>query len=412
MKKPEYIKEHFGELGYTESIQLLKEWINYSNNQKLRQEALEFLGEIDNGTHYEFFEALFLSDENLLISLTSGKILNKNYEEHDSFLSLLQYTIENVESIEKKLFAIDILRNINSKDAHVVLLDFFGSVFSKLNIKPKPIEMNFHFGDNGPIQFSEFIEKGINILLYDYFIVSCGYKANLQNNIITSLNCKDAGLTRISNIAGFSELINLEKLILNNNKISEISDISHLKRLKYLDLSHNEIIKIENLQELSNLETLNLSNNKIDKIENLDYLTHLKTLNLASNKIHNITNLDKLIHLKKLNLSFNKIEKMKGLDNLTQLNILLLNNNKIKKIKGLDNLRELKELYLNYNLINEIQGIKFLKNLIVLLLDNNNITHFYRNDLDPLTSLNFLSLNNNPLTSESRLSYYKKTRLP
>jgi len=411
MKKPDYIKEHFNELGYTESVQLLKEWINYSNNQLLRQDALEFLGEIDNRTHYKFFEALFLSDENLQISLSSGKILNKNYSFHDSFLSLLHYTIENVESIEKKLFAIDILRNIGSKDANIILFDCFSSIFNKFKIKTKSSEINFH-NNNDPSQFSEIIEKGINLLLYDYFIESCGYKAKLQNNLITFLNCEDAGLIRIKDISGFNRLTHLEKLILNNNKISEISDISHLKRLKYLDLSHNELIKIKNLQGLNKLEILNLSNNKIEKIENLDYLTHLKTLNLSSNKIINITNLDKLTHLKKLNLSFNKIKKLTGLNNLIQLNILLLNNNKIKKIEGLDNLRELKELYLNYNSINEIQGIKFLKNLIVLLLDNNNIRDFYYSDLDTLNSLNFLSLNNNPLSLESRLTYYKKTRQP
>ncbi len=410
MKKPEYIKKHFNELGYNESVQLLKEWINYSNNQHLRQKALEFLGEIDNGTQYEFFEALFLSDENIQLSLSSGRILNNNYRLHDSFLSLLQYTIKNVESIEKKLFAIDILKNLETNEARGILFNYFSSIFRIFKIEKKIIESSFHINNNSPL-FSDYIEIGINLLLYDYYTNKCGYKVNLQNKLIISLNCEGSNLTRINEIAGFDKLIYLETLILNNNQISSISDISHLKRLKCLDLSSNEIMKIENLYELKNLEVLNLSNNKIENIENLDYVTHLETLSLASNNINIITHLEKLTQLKKLNLSFNKIEKITGLKNLPKLNILLLNNNKIKKIEGLQNLSELKELYLNNNSINEIQGIKFLKNLIILFLDNNNIKNFYFNDLDSLSSLNFLSLNNNPLTSESRLSYYKKTRM-
>ncbi len=53
-----------------------------------------------------------------------------------------------------------------------------------------------------------------------------------------------------------------------------------------------------------------------------------------------------------------------------------------------------------------------LKRLIILFLENNNIKDFKLSHIDSLTNLNFIFLNQNPLTPESWDLYQKRTRYP
>jgi hypothetical protein len=434
MKKPQYIKQHFSQLGYTESSQLLKKWINNSNIQRLRYDAVEYLGEIDEGNHYKFIEQLFLSDENIQISLLAGNILYKNYRYNPSYISLLQYAIDKCDAVEKKISAIEYLKMLDSKDAYNILFKQFKSDIMHFKTKKEIAPFYSRVLNERDSFFSEHIAQYLNLLLFHYYTTQCGYEVSLHENFINTLNCESSGLTNIRLIPAFHKLTHLKKLILNNNEISRIikSDLNHLEDLRYLDLSNNKIRKMENLNTLQELRILKLSNNYIKEIEGLDDLLTLKELSLASNHICKIENLNtlhqleslnlshneishvrglkNLTHLKRLDLSYNNIEDIKGLKQLSELIILILNNNKITNIEGLDNLLELKELFLNNNAINRIQGIKSLKNIIVLLLDNNNIQNFHNEDISNLDNLNFISLNANPLTSQSQLNYFNLTR--
>lgn len=57
---PKEIEENLEAIGLTEAQFLLREWISSAGDLFSRQEALKFLGKIDNGKNYEFFEQLFV----------------------------------------------------------------------------------------------------------------------------------------------------------------------------------------------------------------------------------------------------------------------------------------------------------------------------------------------------------------
>jgi hypothetical protein len=475
---PTNIQEHLQQLGKKEATNLLKEWICNSNEQALREQALDVLGVIDEGDKYLFFEQLFLSDANLTISLTAGKILSKKYRDHKKLLSLLQYTLEKVENIDKKLLAIEILKKIDNHTSARILKDFL--IIKLRSIPEKAIGNLFTesiFKKNYQIE-ERLIDVCINLILYQYYIEKWGFNVTLRDGRIILLNCEGAGFKSIGEIPAIKRLVNLKHLILKRNRISKIESIQNLKDLQILDLSDNELSEIESLAYLPNLKDLILTNNKIDQIRNVNMLQNLRKLainynalteiqhisglryledlNLNNNQITHISGLRDLPRLEKLNLSFNqitkisglyrlenlhwlhlnnnRIEKIEGLANLTQLKGLYLSDNQIQKIENLENLTELRkielsnnkilqiegletlqklqELFLDNNQIEEISGLEKLRQLIILFLKSNKIRHFSKEMIEELHNLNFIFLNDNPLTPESKIYYNRRSRYP
>mgnify|MGYP000333130908 CR=1 FL=1 len=72
-----------------------------------------------------------------------------------------------------------------------------------------------------------------------------------------------------------------------------------------------------------------------------------------------------------------------------------LDNNQIEKIENLDKLTNLKSLDLSFNKITNVENLKNLTFLEDLSLFHNSITLIEREEIEPLTNLNFLSLGNN-----------------
>ena len=226
---------------------------------------------------------------------------------------------------------------------------------------------------------------------------------NLRELVLTSNSIKEivpTGLTRLT------------KLSLDRNQISEIKNLEGLKTLEVLNLSHNNIKEIKGLEPLTNLRNLNLSFNNISQISGLDSLSKLRILYLSNNSIEKITGLDNLSELKVLTLSNNRIEQIENLNNLVNLKKLEISDNKIKKISGLESQKNLQELFLDRNLVKKIEGLENLKSLIILFLERNEIESFKPDDIRHLGNLNFIFLNENPLNTESRKFYEKKTRFP
>ncbi len=248
---------------------------------------------------------------------------------------------------------------------------------------------------------------------------------------LKTLNLSDNNITKIENL---ENLNNLEELELSYNKIKRIEKLDSLKSLKKLSLEVNLIENVDGLDKLHSLEELNLSNNKISIVRNLDSLKKLKRLNLSFNNIEKITGLnnfnsliflylndnniskiegfDILEKLKTLNLSNNSIKRIENMSNLINLKKFELSNNAIEKIEGLNNQINLHELFLDKNHIKELEGLNNLKNLIILFLENNDISVFNNQKISTLKGLNFIFLNENPLTPESWLCYKKRSRFP
>ena len=194
----------------------------------------------------------------------------------------------------------------------------------------------------------------------------------------------------IEGITGLDTLVNLEELNISNNKIKVINNLNELTKLKRLNLSFNEILRISGLSKLENLVLLHLNDNNIPKIEGLDSLHELKTLSLSNNFIKRIENLNNLNNLRKFELSHNSIEKIEGLTNQLKLQELFLDKNQIHELGGMDNLEK----------------------LIILFLESNQISEFNNKKIESLRNLNFLFLNENPLTPESWICYKRRSRLP
>ncbi|TXT62542.1 MAG: putative Leucine-rich repeat domain protein [Promethearchaeota archaeon] len=415
MIDPLSLRNHCNEYGLNECVELLKEWINHSNNPVMRKTALQYLGEIDHGTQYNFLEGLFLSDENIDLALQSGYILRKYTHYEDSFINLLSYVLKRSESIQKKIFALEALNLIPNINTRIFLSEYLKNLIPATS----PNHQGSQHTKNGNIteHFSgwysrDIIDGTIDYLLYYYYSNCCGYKVGFKHQRINSLDCEAAELKSINEITEFHRLANLEKLSLKHNKISQISHLNHLKNLKFLDLSHNQIKKIENLDKLKNLNKLNLSHNCIHIIENLDSLSNLAVLSLAHNLIHQICNLHPLSELKKLDLSFNKIEKVCGFRNLNKLITLILSSNHIHTIEGLKPLQNLKELYLNNNEITHLKGIISLSKLVGLFLSHNKIQKVGFRERNVLNNMHYLSLTDNSLTSQSYKWYRKKIEKP
>lgn len=71
-------------------------------------------------------------------------------------------------------------------------------------------------------------------------------------------------------------LVYLKELNLQCNQLKQIAGLSNLFQLEKLILSHNKIASLSGLQQISGknykLRLLDLRNNKVDKLKELDFL--------------------------------------------------------------------------------------------------------------------------------------------
>lgn len=124
----------------------------------------------------------------------------------------------------------------------------------------------------------------------------------------TNLATLQLPCNRINSIEAVSGLVNLRKVVLNNNSIGNITPLTNLTYLEHLDMHDN--YRISNLAALAGrtyLKTLILRGNKISSIEPLAGLTGLETLRLEYNEISNIAPLAGLTALRRLDLRGNPL---------------------------------------------------------------------------------------------------------
>lgn len=170
-----------------------------------------------------------------------------------------------------------------------------------------------------------------------------------------------------------SEIPNVTDLDLSDSKITDLTGIENFVNLSKLDLSKNSIVNIEKLASLNELRDLNLSTNKINNITPLSDLPTLYDLNLSSNKISDVQPLGSLINLDTLNVSNNSISSASTigtLENLTSLDISF--NSSFVNINEVL-MQQLVNLNVSNTAVKDIEGISNYRNLRDLNLENNKI---------------------------------------
>ena len=110
---------------------------------------------------------------------------------------------------------------------------------------------------------------------------------------------------KISDLTGLEYAINLEVLLLPQNRIRDIRPLASLTKLTFLGLGGNAISDISPLAGLVNLEVLGLWSNQIVDVSPLAGLVNLRDLSLNNNQIEDFSPLAGLVNLEGLAIQSN-----------------------------------------------------------------------------------------------------------
>lgn len=190
-----------------------------------------------------------------------------------------------------------------------------------------------------------------------------------------NVNVIDLELNDLSS-ADFSEMTNLETLILSQNNFTNDGSLQLPTSLQKLFLEYSNLQGTFTLSGLPNLITLYLAYNDITGVD-LSGLNNLEELYLYQNDMLSINSSDLPISIQKLGLGYNSLDE-------TSTN--------------LSGLIDLKELLLYHNNFSNINGSLFPQNLEKLSMSSNNFTDASMVDLATLSSLKSLSLASHDFT--------------
>jgi Leucine-rich repeat (LRR) protein len=235
---------------------------------------------------------------------------------------------------------------------------------------------NQNLGDKKKVEEVEISDPYLQTCIDNYNIT---YVFELQ-----TLVCNYLGISDLTGLENFTELVHLE---LDNNFISDISEFSQISKLTELHLRNNSITDISPIAVHTNLSILDLEGNSVSSINALQHLAELSTVSLYNNHVSDITPLENATKLTSINLGFNSIENLSPLANLTRLNSLYLESNQISDITPLNGLTGLFFLTLNGNKIANVSALNSLTGLQVLWLQDNLISDGV-NRLVTLTQIN------------------------
>ncbi|CAL6087117.1 leucine-rich_repeat protein [Hexamita inflata] len=263
---------------------------------------------------------------------------------------------------------------------------------SILNIQDDPelISLAFLQSENNTI-----IDEDLGLNFDDFKITTVISKLIIKNcpNVIPMFNSKtilELLLTNcnIQSVDNF-QLVNLEKLILQQYKVCSINpnillNVVQFKELRYLSLSGYIGITINPLSQMTQLQNLQLCSCGLANIDSIRYLVNLKELDLQCNKdIIDISPLAQLIQLIVLNLNYCGLRNIEFLKYLINLEDLSLYNNQIIFISPLQELKKLQKLNSEYNLLIDVCILEQHSNFKQFKLDFQQIPTY--------TELNYVS---------------------
>lgn len=209
-----------------------------------------------------------------------------------------------------------------------------------------------------------------------------------QLKSIKSISIPDAKITDLNPL---KDLIELESLILFNNKISSIDCLANLKKLKILNVSHNQIRDIQVLSNFLSLEALMLDANDIIDFSRIQFLKELNFLSIKNNKVSDISFLKNSNRLKCLYFDDNQVSVCDSISGHAELTYLSFKNNQIYDIHCLKGLTEIVYLDISDNPVKSFSPVSELKAVEYLNANNIIIDDFV--GFENLTNLRYVFLN-------------------
>ncbi|XP_046563026.1 leucine-rich repeat-containing protein egg-6-like [Haliotis rubra] len=185
-----------------------------------------------------------------------------------------------------------------------------------------------------------------------------------------------------------------------------------------LDLSNNKIGRMysQSLIGLSNLKTLNLANNNIQTVTQiLDVVPTLFQLNLGSNRIRVIhaKTFYKNVHMHYLDLRYNNLVRIHpdAFKHQKYLRYLFLNNNPLASLPALNmGSPNLQLIDFSHCQLKKVpQGVP--PSVSDLRLGHNKIIEIRKRDLENITRLRMLTLNNNKINRVAFMAFSKLKNL-
>jgi len=132
----------------------------------------------------------------------------------------------------------------------------------------------------------------------------------------------------VTDLTGLEYALNLETLLLDQNRITDLAPLAGLTNLKHLDVSDNDVLSdLSGISGLSQLVHLDLHRNSISDLADLAGLTHLKRLIVRNNNLTDIGPLSGMTDLENLIIRFNRIDDLSPLTGLTHLDQLDVTSN-------------------------------------------------------------------------------------
>lgn len=203
-----------------------------------------------------------------------------------------------------------------------------------------------------------------------------------------------------------------------NNSITEVPKaISHLTSLLSLFLSDNKISNTTFLPPLSKLKLLSLDGNRIYNATQLSssvrpYAESLMQFDINSNQLSSLPDLSFLTQVESLSFDDNKLSDSNSGAMPSNLYSLDLQNNFLPRIpRIMSGLQSITDLSLPTNYITMIQGTDFPPKTTYVELGFNHITDLTENSFPENSVIEYLSLNNNPISKISASAFINLQQL-
>lgn len=173
----------------------------------------------------------------------------------------------------------------------------------------------------------------------------------------TGLNSLDLTNNKLVHLPNMAALVNLEKMYLNYNQLTSLPSLSSLTNLgdfqvmgnqlatlpslpasiRLFYCSGNKLTQFPSLTQFVNLEKLIMGDNKITNTLDFSKCINLVDLHIHKLELDTIIGLDKLVKLKNMYAWGNNIKDFGGLDSITTLEVGVLFNNPLTQLPYLQN---------------------------------------------------------------------------